>query len=165
MDSDIPNIPEVLFGLKGNYTLLIYVKTWKKIHVGSLGQRYFSEGFYTYTGSAFGKGASSLGGRIKRHVRKQKTRKWHIDYLLSDRSVYLKAVVAGSMKQRMECIINKRLKEVFHGKISVDGFGSSDCKQHCGSHLLYLEDNCKNTEKIVELYLSIARAEIFVLSF
>lgn len=164
MNSDVPSGLKILLGVKGNYTLLIYVKTCKKISVGGLGTNDFHEGYYVYTGSAFGNGSSSLGGRVKRHIRKQKIRRWHIDYLLSDEDVFLKAVVASAMEQRVECTINKHLKEVFQCQIPVYGFGSSDCRQNCGSHLLYLRrDTCEIVEKIAEVYLHVSGAEIIVL--
>ena len=100
-------ILKVLLGAKGNYTLLVYMKTQRQIAVGGLGVKNFQKGYYVYTGSAFGKGSLSLGGRILRHVKKRKTRRWHIDYFLSDEDVCLKAVVAGAMGQKMECADRK----------------------------------------------------------
>jgi Uri superfamily endonuclease len=92
-------------------------------------------------------------------------RRWHIDYLLSDDDVNLKAIVAGVMRQKMECTVNQCLKEVFHAQIPFRGFGSSDCTEHCISHLLYLGQNRNIVEKIVELYSDKADAEVFVFRF
>ena len=152
----------LLSDAKGNYTLLFFIQVPKQIAVGKLGSGEFKKGYYAYTGSAFGKGSSSLGGRILRHVKKQKTRRWHIDYLLSDADVCLKVIVAGAMGQKMECAINRRLRDTFHAQVPLSGFGSSDCKEHCGSHLLYLGQTRNIVERIIKLYSHRTDAEIFV---
>jgi len=158
-------ILKILLDANGNYTLLVYMKTQRQMVIGGLGVKNFQKGYYAYTGSAFGKGSSSLGGRILRHVRKQKTSRWHIDYLLSDEDICLKAVVAGVMGQKMECAINRCLRDAFHARIPFSGFGSSDCKERCGSHLLYLGQTHSIVGKIVEIYSHKTYAKIFVLRF
>jgi len=165
LDEDTMSILNMLSDAKGNYTLLIFIKAQKQMTIGRIGKKNFQMGYYVYTGSAFGKGSLSLGGRIQRHIRKQKMRRWHIDYLLSDEDVDLKAIVAGVMRQKMECTINQSLRDIFHAQIPFLGFGSSDCTEHCNSHLLYLDQTRNIVEKIVELYSVKTDAEIFVLGF
>ena len=50
-----------------------------KLTVGRLGTFLFPVGRYIYTGSA----KRSIEARIARHLRKKKTLRWHIDYLLA----------------------------------------------------------------------------------
>ncbi|MDR3074469.1 MAG: DUF123 domain-containing protein, partial [Candidatus Methanoplasma sp.] len=61
---------------KGKYILIIGMPEMK-INVGALGILHFREGRYCYVGSAM----NGLDQRIARHTSKQKTVRWHIDYL------------------------------------------------------------------------------------
>ncbi len=150
---------------KGNYTLLLSTQTPKQIVVGKLGLGAFPAGIYAYTGSAFGKGSLSLGGRILRHARRDKAKRWHIDYLLSDDDFHLAAVVAGVVSRRMECELNKALKEAFRARIPFLGFGSSDCTERCGSHLLFLGHARNVVERTVELYEAEADGGVYLFRF
>ena len=165
LDENASSFLNVLSYAKGNYTLVIFVQVQKQIVIGRIGSGNFQKGYYVYTGSAFGKGSSSLGGRIRRHNKKQKPRRWHIDYLLSDKDVNLMAVVAGLMKRKMECAINQSLGELFHAQIPFLVFGSSDCTEHCGSHLLFLGQTRNVVEKTVKLYKEKADGKVFVFRF
>lgn len=122
MTTDADDIPD-----KGTYTLLIRVEEPTTAEVGALGELSFEEGFYAYTGSAFGAGGLS---RIDRHARvasgENDARHWHIDYLLGTEPSTLTA--AYVTPQDAEC-------EIARG---VDGepvprFGCSDCS--CDTHL------------------------------
>ena len=165
LDEDASSTLSLLSDVRGNYTLLFFVHVSKQMTIGKLGLGTFHRGSYAYTGSAFGKGSSGFGGRIRRHIRKDKARRWHIDYLLSDNDVSLTAVVAGIMSRKMECAINQCLREMFRAQIAFLGFGSSDCTEHCGSHLLFLGQACNVVEKTVELYKEKADGEVFVFRF
>lgn len=120
--------------------------------VGQLGVKRFRKGYYTYTGSALGIGASSLKRRVSRHLRKTgKKKHWHIDILLAQRDTTVAAVVAAQTNRKMECELNCYIKKEEAARIPVPGFGSSDCKRDCGSHLLYFDEgNIKR--RIAELY-------------
>jgi Uri superfamily endonuclease len=135
----------------GIYTLLLFVKNETTVTVGKLGKQQFPRGYYTYTGSALGKGAS-LKNRLARHLKKQKQMFWHIDYLLADKNVSVKAIIAVETRKKMECDINSYLKNMFDPKILVKGFGSSDCKKKCGSHLLFFSKNVETEKFIQEFY-------------
>ena len=74
---------------------------------------------------------------------------WHIDYLLADKNVSVKAIIAAETTKKLECQINSYLKNTLEAKILAKGFGASDCKNGCGSHLLYFSENCE-TEKLIE---------------
>ena len=106
-------------------------------------------GYYTYTGSALGKGASSLRHRISRHLRKKKRKFWHTDYLLANENVSVEAGVVAETKENMECKINQYLKRIVGAKVPVKGFGASDCQKKCRSHLLYFPD-IEQTDLLVQ---------------
>ncbi|MEM2144608.1 MAG: GIY-YIG nuclease family protein [Candidatus Jordarchaeaceae archaeon] len=136
---------------KGVYSLLIQLEVEMPIQVGKLGRFHFSPGFYVYTGSAMGNGASSLRGRIMRHLSDKKKNFWHIDYFLSCKfSKILSVVFAETVKNREHDVVNiiKKNAEVVCRK-----FGASDCRRKCVSHLLYLGQNPhKNLELIKGAY-------------
>jgi len=110
------------------------------LSIGKLGKQRFPMGYYTYTGSALGKGTASLKHRIARHLRKEKRMFWHIDYLLADENVSIEAVIVAETNQNMECKINQCIKTMKGAKVQVKGFGASDCRKNCGSHLLYFPE-------------------------
>jgi Uri superfamily endonuclease len=165
LDEGTSSVLDTLSGARGNYTLIFFIQVQKQIVIGRLGSGTFQKGYYIYTGSAFGKGSSGLDGRVRRHIKKQKAKRWHIDYLLSDIDVNLTAIVAGIMNKEMECAINQCLREMFRAKIPFLGFGSSDCTEHCGSHLLFLGQTRNVVEKTVKLYKEKANGEVFVFRF
>lgn len=113
-----------------SYQLRIDVGSPVRIRVGRLGDFLFPAGRYVYTGSA----KRNLEARIARHLRKEKTLRWHIDWLLSAPGVTLVAVKRSAAG---ECALNQSVA----GKLVVPGFGASDCRNGCGSHLRYLGAN------------------------
>ncbi len=100
--------------------------------VGRLGRQYF-DGIYLYVGSALGPGGLK---RVERHravaAGLNKTRRWHIDYLLALGS--LRGVFVIETSQKLECAVAQRLSRI--AQPAVKGFGSSDCR--CVSHLFRL---------------------------
>lgn len=137
---------------RGTYTLIIFLSKEVRIRIGQLGIKSFPKGYYTYTGSALGTGASSLRRRVSRHLRKTgKKKHWHIDFLLAHRDATVTAIVAAQPDREMECEMNCYIKRQGAARILVSGFGSSDCNSNCQSHLLYFgEEDVK--KKIAELY-------------
>lgn len=132
---------------RGVYTLIILMKTSDNIAVGRLGTFTFPGGYYAYTGSAM----TSLRKRAERHMKKTKTKHWHIDFLLTSDHTELTSVVASSAAQNIECRVNKALLEIARASIPVPGFGASDCRRGCESHLIYFgERNPKR--KILSVY-------------
>lgn len=130
----------VIGSASGVYTLILFLVEDVTLAVGKLGEHRFPSGYYTYTGSALGNCASSLKQRIARHLRREKRKFWHIDYLLANKNVSVEAVVAAETDEKMECILNGYLKSIMGAKVQVSGFGASDCRNGCGSHLLYFQD-------------------------
>ena len=112
--------------MKGSYILLLKINNNKNIKYGKNKKSYFKKGFYIYIGSAL----NSLENRINRHLRSDKKIYWHIDYLLKHSQIFNIFYRESNFKD--ECIIANLFKEYF---ISIEGFGSSDCK--CKTHLFY----------------------------
>ena len=133
----------------GVYTLLLFLAKETTLNIGKLGKQRFPSGYYSYTGSALGKGATNLKHRIVRHLRKEKRMFWHIDYLLADKNVSVEAVIVVETDKKMECNLNSYLKKIKGAKVPVNGFGASDCKKKCGSHLLYFPE-IKNVDWLVQ---------------
>ena len=111
-----------------SYQLKIEVARPIRVRVGRLGRFLFPAGLYVYTGSA----KRNLEARIARHLRREKSLRWHIDWLLSASGVRVAAVKRSAVG---ECALNQRVRA---GAIVVPGFGATDCRSNCGSHLRYL---------------------------
>lgn len=114
------------------YQLLIRVEAPVRVAVGRLGTFDFPAGDYVYTGSA----TRNLEARIARHLARKKKLHWHIDYLLAAPGV---TVYQVRRLATPECEVNRRQI----GEIVTPGFGSSDCRAGCGSHLKRLGDVCR----------------------
>jgi Uri superfamily endonuclease len=108
------------------------------IEVGALGMVRFPKGYYVYTGRA----ARGLQKRVERHLRREKRRHWHIDYLLEKGNIVDVVYFAGRMD---ECIINMNLFKRLKGARQINGFGSSDCK--CKSHLIWTREMPRYDQK------------------
>ncbi|OYT59215.1 hypothetical protein B6U71_03065 [Euryarchaeota archaeon ex4484_178] len=131
---------------KGVYLLLIFLPMDEDLSVGALGEKHFRAGYYVYVGSA----QRNLKKRIERHLRREKRKRWHIDYLLSKAEV--RDVLAYPWEKEWEERIAKAMGERYPG---VKGFGASD--SGASSHLFYLK-NSEEWEEIKslceELYIS-----------
>lgn len=109
------------------YILLISLNQPCEIQIGKLGRIFFKSGYYLYVGSA----KKAIEKRINRHLKRQKNKFWHIDYLLSD-PYPSKVVGVWTHNEFSECFVAQRLLENNHCSVVKKGFGSSDCK--CTSH-------------------------------
>ena len=109
------------------YQLLIRVEGDQRVRVGRLGTFTFPAGRYVYTGSA----RRAFEARVARHLSRTKRLRWHIDYLLA-----APGVTIGSVRRfaTPECAANQAVD----GRVQVVGFGASDCRAGCGSHLRFL---------------------------
>jgi Uri superfamily endonuclease len=125
---------------KGSYTLVISLLKKQWIKVGSLGTALFPAGTYLYTGSAM----NGLRGRLSRHLRKtNKKGRWHIDYLLKHPEAQIRQILIYPPAPDQECRQNRRISALPGSKVVLKGFGSSDCRMGCGSHLFYLSKTPK----------------------
>ncbi len=117
---------------KGTYVLRIKVKKDLLLNVGALGKRRFEKGVYLYVGSAM----NSLEKRVKRHIKKEKKKRWHIDYLTTVEDVEIEGAYVFREK-RIEEKLSEALSEICK---SVDGFGASDMKNVKSNLYLSNED-------------------------
>ena len=107
------------------YQLLIEVAAPVRVRIGRLGDFDFVAGLYVYTGSAL----RNFEARVSRHLAAPAEKKhWHIDYLLAAPGVRVREVMRHGAA---ECVVNRQVA----GVIAVNGFGASDCRSGCGSHL------------------------------
>ncbi len=106
------------------YQLLIELPASVRVRVGRLGEFDFPAGRYIYTGSAL----RSFEARIRRHLSPVKKMHWHVDYLLAASGVRVRELARFA---EAECAVNQRTM----GEILFPGFGASDCRAGCGSHL------------------------------
>ena len=111
-----------------SYQLAITLSAPARIMIGRLGVFDFPAGRYIYTGSA----RHNLEARIARHRRADKQLRWHIDYLLASPQAQITGIERFA---RPECELNRDTA----GEILIAGFGASDCRAGCGSHLKYIE--------------------------
>ena len=135
--------------LKNNNTLLattycihVFLSKPKKIKIGKLGTFLFQRGNYIYVGSA----KKNITKRIERHLRKNKKKFWHIDYLLQ----YAKIEEIWVRNDYFdECLALSEAKKLLkNSRFPLKKFGSSDCR--CPSHLIYLPENEADLESLRE---------------
>jgi histidyl-tRNA synthetase len=121
--------------LKGVYSLVLEIPAELKLSIGK--SRFeIPQGTSVYCGSAMGPGG--VEGRVARHLRvfsggRTSRPHWHIDRLLAV-AISITAVSAHS-KTSMECALASSLEA--RGMIPVHGFGNTDCRSGCRSHLLH----------------------------
>ena len=120
--------------MNGTYSILLKCSRRFRLRLGCLGYVDVERGHYVYTGSALGKGPTSLEGRINRHRNRSKTIRWHIDYLTKRREIHFEGSVYVHSRVRLECAINKAVLEHLHGVPIVRHAGASDCR--CPAHLV-----------------------------
>jgi Uri superfamily endonuclease len=132
--------------LRGFYALLVSLSRDISIEIGSLGIMCLGSIFTSALD--WGRGSSSIEGRLSRHFGGAKSRYWHIDYLLSDSHAKAIAAIYSETYSRMECKLVKRLLRSSRVRVAQRGFGSSGCS--CISHLVLLEGlrNSKGEELI-----------------
>jgi Uri superfamily endonuclease len=111
-----------------SYQLKIEVCKPVRVAVGRMGTLLFPAGSYVYTGSA----RKNIEARVRRHLTGGGSKRWHVDYLLAEPHVRITAV---KMSTSGECALNRRTR----GAVLFPGFGSSDCRSGCRSHLKYQE--------------------------
>jgi Uri superfamily endonuclease len=117
--------------VKGIYCLVIEVRRNVSVTIGARGKIFFQKGFYGYVGSA----QNGLEKRLARHFSREKTLRWHVDYLLADEAVRPVRAYIKAAGKKEECRMADRLGRKHE---PVNGFGCSDCR--CGSHLFRLDE-------------------------
>lgn len=124
--------------MKGVYVLILRLDEDTNNHTGSLGELHLKKGFYAYVGSALGAGGFK---RVTRHFNvasgMNRTRKWHIDYLLPNSEVV--CAVLMPTEDALECKVAKTLGQFSEG---IEGFGCTDCS--CPAHLFFSETDFRD---------------------
>ncbi len=139
MNQTVPILP----GVKGYYILMLNVD--EPIPISRGRWRWIIEpGIYYYVGSAYGLGG--LYYRVKRHYRKIKKIRWHIDSLTTSRYVEIIYIILlipikRDVSTDLESYISNKLIRKYS---PIKGFGCSD-KRNDYSHLFYCKagpDKC-----------------------
>lgn len=130
--------------MKGAYIVVMGIP--KEVTLDISRKRFvIKPGRYAYVGSAMGPGGiEARGGRHIGHIEKSRApggskgiaRHWHIDYLFPSIGEF--SIVAAESEERAECRFVRELKSM--GALPVEGFGSTDCRERCGGHLLLLNE-------------------------
>lgn len=128
---------------RGSYILCGKLLKDTSLVIGSLGRLNFKKGYYLYIGSAM----NSLKSRLKRHMNKNKTFRWHIDYLVPMLDGLKPIPIRAS--EPLECKLSMELKNLNYEEIPK--FGSSDCG--CNSHLYHTDKNPLQDEKFINILL------------
>lgn len=114
----------------GTYVLWFSIPDTLTVEAGCLGAVTLPAGPLAYVGSARGPGG--LRARLRRHLRPDKPRHWHIDYVTV--VVPVVAIWFSTAAERLECVWAQRLIRQPGVTVPAAGFGASDCG--CVAHLL-----------------------------
>ena len=115
--------------IPGSYALLIELPRRRAVKTAAA-TRTLHAGRYIYCGSAHGPGG--LRARLARHLRRDKSIRWHVDQLTTFGRVHGAWVFPGGSECALVAILS-------HLPAPVARFGSSDCGR-CYSHLLHWPD-------------------------
>jgi Uri superfamily endonuclease len=86
-----------------------------------------------------------------------------MDYLLVDENVSVEAVIADENNQKMECKTTQHIKAIVRAEDQVKGFGASDCRKNCESHLLYFPE-IENADCLVQKLVTLLQTASDILS-
>jgi Uri superfamily endonuclease len=134
--------------MQGVYTLIVDVTNRLNLTAGGLGGLTLEKGTYVYVGSAMGTGSTKLENRLARHFSEEKTVHWHIDYLLK-KDVEKKSAIWAETEKSWECDVAHSIKASDYFTNGPFGFGASDCKKNCGTHL-FRQTTHGNTTRILK---------------
>ena len=139
----------------GSYAVLFSLTEEKVLQIGKRGKEFFLPGWYIYFGNAFGTGG--LYSRISHHLRISERPHWHVDWF---RLAARPEVVFFTMgKNTLECTWREVVETRLHGITIIRGFGASDCRNGCKSHLLFFKDRPAAQEIAEFLLLSLHQDE------
>ena len=118
----------------GAYVLWINIRRNVDMQIGKLAYLNFKVGAYLYTGSAL----RLLQQRLVRHLKSDKIKRWHIDHLTSHPWCEIENIFILFSLTKLECELNQSILTNIPATVVMNGFGSSDCKNGCGGHLIWL---------------------------
>ncbi len=114
----------------GVYCICFSLARTRRFKVGKLGSFALDAGEYIYVGSA----RQGLWQRVTRHLQRKKKPRWHIDFLTGCRDLRGRSAILFLNPAVSECTLSRGLSEL-NATPAIMGFGASDCKQGCPSHL------------------------------
>lgn len=130
---DLSTAAEVGKLLGANYIIISKITGKNHLQTGTTSHKIYLEISSRLLNVKTGSAIRGLNARIDRHKRNIKRLHWHVDYLLSSKSAKITSVGVFEFREGGECALNKSIE----GKHIVSGFGSSDCRNRCRSHLVY----------------------------
>ena len=133
--------PDLAPAAPGTYAVVLRLAEPTEVAVGSRGVHRLPTGDYAYCGSALGPGG--LRARVNRHLRADKRRRWHVDYLRAVAAVVDVWVVESS--DRLECELAAALASRSGACRPIARFGSSDCR--CAGHLVRIAEFSSNAPR------------------
>ncbi len=113
----------------GAYLLLLHLPDGLLMPGGRHAGARLPAGWTLYAGSA--RGAGGLRARVSRHLRRDKPKRWHADWITPE----ARSAFAMCFMDRGECDIVAALSSTGWFDFPVPGLGSSDCRA-CVSHVL-----------------------------
>jgi sugar fermentation stimulation protein A len=131
--------------MRGTYCLVSRLESDEKIAIGRK-EHGFSRGYYVYVGSAM----NNLEKRIERHRSGRKKLRWHIDYFLQRAKITGVETIISD--RRLECELSRAVKRLADGE-PMKGFGSSDCRSGCATHLYYFRKDPLADERFMNLFV------------
>ncbi len=123
-----------LSGVQGCYMLAFAMRPGM-VRVGGLGPIRFPGGLYGYVGSARGRSVT-LAHRLARHLRRDKIRRWHIDYLTTHPNARPVAAYVSLASSVTEGTLARLCASRFP---VIAGFGNSDRGDEAAGHLFLLQ--------------------------
>ncbi len=115
---------------KGAY--LLWIELYHPVELSKRFKETIGPGVFLYAGSAHGFGG--IHARCKRHLQKDKSIRWHVDFLTNE----AEDLHVLPFPKDKECQLIHRLVRYGVCHFPVYGFGNSDCNI-CPSHLLLVE--------------------------
>lgn len=128
----------------GSYGLLIGISQPVQVDVHRLGCPVLPAGLYLYCGSA--KGPGGIRSRVTRHLKPDKSLRWHVDHLTKNADEIAGFPLTGAG----ECDLLERALRIPGATVPVSGFGSSDCRR-CPGHLVLLRCQSVIVRRSVDL--------------
>ncbi len=136
---------------KGTYCIIFKLKNKLTITVKS-GKTYtLQRGTYIYVGSAWNGGG--IESRVKRHLKKDKKKHWHLDFITTTKEFEAQKVITIPNK-KAECEVASLLNRNY---IGIEKFGCSDCS--CFSHLFKITQ--KEITKVINTLQNLYNIEIY----
>jgi len=121
----------------GAYVLILRLRQPCRLTIGRLGTFHFPAGYYLYAGSA---PPRLLLARLERHRQKGKRPWWHIDYLTNCSEATISGALVYRGSKPRECRLYRWVSRLPGAIKLIDGFGASDCRDSCRTHLVYFRE-------------------------